>query len=63
MKPTAHSDPDRPLVFYLHGRKTEMRTSTATVERFWEVSARKAQRLLSLQMQVRNKLVYAGLDK
>lgn len=63
MKPTAHSDPDRTLFFYLHGRKTEMRISTATVEHFWEVSARKAQRLLSLQVQVRNKFVYAGLDK
>lgn len=33
------------------------------VEHFWDISARKALSLLSLQVQVRNKLVYADLDK
>lgn len=41
----------------------ETRICTATVEHFWEVSARKAQRLLSLQVQVGKKIAYAGLDK
>jgi len=39
-----------------------MRITTVTVEHFWEVSARNAQRLLRLKVEVRNKLVWAGFD-
>lgn len=59
MKPIAHSNADTILVFDLCGRKTEMRISTATVEHFWEVPRRHK----DLQVQVRNKLVYAGLNE
>lgn len=33
------------------------------VEHFWDLSARKALRLPNLQVQVRNKLDHADLDK